>query len=588
MSQGKLEIVKKEMDRLKINILGISELKWTGLGYFKSDDYTIYDSGHEKQRKNGVALIIQKDTAKTVISYNVVNDRLISVRLRGAPYNMTIIQVYAPTTDAEEEEMERFYDQVQTEIDNICKQDALILLGDWNAKVGKGREREVVGQYGLGNRNETGERLIDFCEYNSFYIVNTFYNQPNRRLYTWTSPDGTYRNQIDYIIGRKRWKSSIVTAKTWPGADCGTDHELLMCKFRMKLKKNNQPMLLPRYDLENIPATFKDHVKNRFDALNWIGKEPEELWTNIKEILNDESKKKLKKISKKKKAKWMSNKTLEIAMKRREVKAFKDVTLIKELNKDFQREARMDKEQYYNRICTELEEENRCGRTRSVFQKIREIKKKFQPRIDLINDATGRLITEAAQIKRRWKEYTEDLYKKDKDNAQDTMAEVAYAQEPMIMECEVRSALRSLPRRKATGVDGIATEILLATEEESVKALTRLCQQIWQTTQWPRDWKRSVYIPIPKKGDMKECTNYRTISLISHASKVMLKIIQRRLQPFVERELPDTQAGFRKGRGTRDIIADARWIIEKAREYQKEVNMCFIDYSKAFDSVDHI
>ena len=295
MSQGKLEIVKKEMDRLKINILEISELKWTGLGYFKSDDYTIYYSGHEKQRKNGVALIIQKDTAKTVISYNVVNDRLISVRLRGAPFNMTIIQVYAPTTDAEEEEMERFYDQVQTEIDNICKQDALILHGDWNAKVGKGREREVVGQYDLGNRNEAGERLIDFCEYNSFYIVNTFYNQPNRRLYTWTSPGGTYRNQIDYIIGRKRWKSSIVTVKTWPGADCGTDHELLMCKFRMKLKKNNQPMLLPRYDLENIPATFKDHVKNRFDALNWIRQGTR---GTVEEILNDESKKRLKKISK--------------------------------------------------------------------------------------------------------------------------------------------------------------------------------------------------------------------------------------------------------------------------------------------------
>ena len=140
MSQGKLEIVKKETDRLKINVLGISELKWIGLGYFKSDNYTIYYSGHEKQRKNGVALIIQKDTAKTVISYNVVNDRLISVRLRGAPFNMTIIQVYAPMTGAEEE-MERFYDQVQTEIDNICKQDALILLGDWNAKVGKGRKR---------------------------------------------------------------------------------------------------------------------------------------------------------------------------------------------------------------------------------------------------------------------------------------------------------------------------------------------------------------------------------------------------------------------------------------------------------------
>ena len=119
------------------------------------------------------------------------------------------------------------------------------------------------------------------------------------------------------------------------------------------------------------------------------------------------------------------------------------------------------------------------------------------------------------------------------------------------------------------------------------KCCTQICQQIWKTQQWPQDRKRSVLIPIPKKGNAKECSNYHTIALISHASKVMLKILQGRLQQYVNCELPDVQAGFRKGRGTRDQIANIRWIMGKAREFQRNIYFCFIDYSKAFDCVDH-
>ena len=125
------------------------------------------------------------------------------------------------------------------------------------------------------------------------------------------------------------------------------------------------------------------------------------------------------------------------------------------------------------------------------------------------------------------------------------------------------------------------------TTDDAVKVLHSICQQIWKSQQWPQDWKRPVFIPIPKKGNAKECSHYCTTALISHASKVMLKILQARLQQYVNRELPDVQAGFRKGRGTRDQIANIRWIIEKAREFQITICFCFIDYAKAFDCVDH-
>ena len=145
----------------------------------------------------------------------------------------------------------------------------------------------------------------------------------------------------------------------------------------------------------------------------------------------------------------------------------------------------------------------------------------------------------------------------------------------------------SITTNKASGGDGIPVELFQALKDDAVKVMHSICQQIWKTQQWPRDWKRSVFIPIPKKGNAKECSNYRTIALISHANKVMLKILQARLQQYVNCELPDVQAGFRKGRGTRDQIANICWIIKKAREFQKNIYFCFIDNAKAFDCEDH-
>ena len=143
--------------------------------------------------------------------------------------------------------------------------------------------------------------------------------------------------------------------------------------------------------------------------------------------------------------------------------------------------------------------------------------------------------------------------------------------EPDILKCEVKWALESITTNKASGGDGIPVELFQILNGDAVKVLHSICQQIWKTQQWPQDWKRSVFIAIPKKGNAKECSNYRTIALISHTSKVTLKIPQARLQQYVNCELPDVQAGFKKGRGTRHQVANIHWIIEKAREFQKNI-----------------
>ena len=201
-----------------------------------------------------------------------------------------------------------------------------------------------------------------------------------------------------------------------------------------------------------------------------------------------------------------------------------------------------------------------------------------------IKDRNGRDLTEAEDIKKRWQKYTEELYKKDLHYPNNHKGVITHLQ-PDILEGEV-TALGSIATNKASGGDEIPVELFQILQNDAITVLHSACQQIWKTQQWPQDRKKSVFIPIPKKGNAKACLNYCTIALISHATKVMLKILQARLQQSVNRELPDIQAGFRKVRGTRNQTVNIQWIMTKAREFQKNIYFCFLDYTKAFDCVD--
>ena len=204
------------------------------------------------------------------------------------------------------------------------------------------------------------------------------------------------------------------------------------------------------------------------------------------------------------------------------------------------------------------------GKSRDLFKKMRDTKGTFHAKMDTIKDRNGMDLTEAEDIKKRWQGYTEELYKKDLHDP-DNHNGVITALEADILECEVKWALGSITMNKANGGDGIPVVLFQILKDDAMKVLHSIFQQIWKTHQWPQDWKRSVFIPIPKKGNAKECSTYRTIALILHASKVMLKILQVRLQQYVNCELPDVQAGFRKGREIRDQIANICWINKKSK-----------------------
>ena len=283
---------------------------------------------------------------------------------------------------------------------------------------------------------------MEFCQENTLVIANTLFQQHKRRLYTWTSPDGQYWNQIDYILCSQRWRSSIKLAETRLGADCGSDHKLLIAIFTLKLKKVGKTIWPFWNDLNQIPYDYTVGVTNRFKGLDLIDKSAQRtmdrgLWHCTGGSDQDHPKKK-----KCKKAKWLSEETLQTAEEGREAKGKGEEERHTHLNAEFQRLARRSEKAFLSDQCKEIEENNEMWKTRDLLKKIRDTKGTFHAKMGTIKDRNGMGLTEA-DVKKRWQEYTEELYKYDLHD-QDNHDGVITHLEPDILEYEVKWALGSI------------------------------------------------------------------------------------------------------------------------------------------------
>jgi len=233
---GKLENIKREMSRMKMNVLGMSECRWKDAGDFISDGFRVIHSGSEGGQK-GVAVVLDKGTGERVKKVVQHSDRLILVRMSAEPVDVVVIQVYMPTTSADDEEIELMYEQIEGLVRNEKATDQILIMGDFNAVVGEGGEGKEIGAHGLGKRNDRGQTLVDFCKRMGMMVTNTWFEHENRRRYTWKRPGDTGRFQIDYILVKQRYRNSVQNSRAYPGADANTDHNLVMAKIRLRLKK---------------------------------------------------------------------------------------------------------------------------------------------------------------------------------------------------------------------------------------------------------------------------------------------------------------------------------------------------------------
>ena len=237
---------------------------------------------------------------------------------------------------------------------------------------------------------------------------------------------------------------------------------------------------------------------NRFKGLDLIDRVPDEQWTEVRDIVQETGIKTIPMEKKCIKAKWLSEEALQIAVKRREAKSKGEMETYSHLNAEFQRIARRHKKTFLSDQCKEIVENNRMGKTRDLIKKIRDTKGSIKDRWYGPN--------RSRDIKKRWQKYTEELYKKDLQDPDNHNGVITHLESDML-ECEVKGALESITTDKASGGDGIPVEVFQILKDDTVKELHTVCQQIWKTQQWPQDWKWSVFIPIPKKGNAKECSN---------------------------------------------------------------------------------
>ena len=450
LQTGKLYIVEQEAQARGLDVLGISETHWKGNGYFKTKiGNTVYFSGNDSESRNGVAFILPGQTAKAVLGYQAINDRIITVKISSHPININVIQVYAPTAEADEEEVEAFFGQLNRTINTLPRQEILIILGDMNAKIGKATTiedhlKQIIGPFGLGTLNERGDWMLQFCQEQSLTIANTLFEHHNRRLYTWKSPGDRYRNQIDYIMVRSRWKSGIRKCSIYPGADCGSDHQLLVMQFKVRLKR----IIHQQKKVINIPKPVKKRFRGEMqtkltDEKTRISsnQDPNEEWEALKNIIK-ETVEQLQRddtsvIQPKKH--WITQRTLEIIKERKRIKnrgllTEEDSGEYRKLSKKIQRQCRQDKNNHIKEVCREIEEHYHTNDTRDLYKKVREFVRKFKPKTMTIEDKDGKVIWENQEVLKRGRQYCEELYNEETDTTSEQLKEdLQKVKEPNIL-----------------------------------------------------------------------------------------------------------------------------------------------------------
>ena len=590
---GKIHNTIQEMERLKIDVMGISEMRWQGTGRCCVGEHVVYYSGNDEPHHwNGVAVILNKRAANAVISVLPLSDRIIMVKLHGSPININILQIYAPTMDKPDEEIEEFYASIQKALRSTKKNELTIITGDFNAKVGKGRIEDIVGEHGLGDKNERGDRLIQFCREEDFTIANTWFKLPNRRLYTWKSPadtvDHVIRNQIDYILINKRFKNSLTSAKTYPGADVFSDHNPLVGQIELKLKKVAKTKHKENLDYDTLKDPIvreevRKTMREKLETTTQQEQSVEQKWSYIKDVVIKAGEKHLRKRTTEKYKEWMTDDILHMMDQRRLVKN-KDERKYKEINRTIRREVRRAKEARMKEKCSEIEELQAKHDHTNIHRKIREATGRYKKRaITPLMDKDENLVTTVEDKMAVWKLYIEELFRDGRGHPPETNCVTG----PSILESEVKAALIQPKNGKATGPDGIPAELLKVMGEVSPKELTELFNVIYNSGYIPEEWLMSTFVPLPKKPSAKKCEEFRTISLMNHVLKIFLKIIHSRIYKKCEENMGEMQFGFRNALGTREALFTLQVLIQRCRDVSCDVYICFIDYAKAFDRCQH-
>lgn len=597
---GKLINLIQEMERLKIDILGVAETWWPDAGICEVSGGTMYYSGNQdKRHRKGVGIIVSEKFSKSVINFFPHSDRMALIKLNAIPINVNIIQVYAPTSDSTEDEIEAFYNELKQLLRLTKEHEINLILGDFNSKIGEGRCEELVGPYGLGIRNDRGERLYQFCQEENMKVTNTWFKLPPRRLYTWRAPadhpDNIVRNQIDYILINKRFGTSVTRACTYPGADVPSDHVLLVAEMKIKIsnvKRHTQQRKIEYYRLKDdgiknrVTTKIRDRIIDTVKPQIEAGTDINNVWEEMQKIVSDVAENEIGYKQKTRKKNWMTDEILELFEERRKYKNERNQGKYTDTQKVIRKKIRAAKNNWLKQQCEELERLQKLHDDFSLHKKIKETAGIYRKKtFSNIENDQGEIAQDDHQKKTIWENYINHLFADERPDIENKDDESLSG--PAITTEEIRRAIGTAKDRKAVGPDQIPVEILKLLDDNGISVLQKIFNQIYNTGKFPDKWLTSHFIPLPKKNNATKCGDYRLISLISHTLKIFLKIIQYRITAKCERDMGSSQFGFRRGLGTREALVAIQVLVQKCYDQRKDVMLCFIDYEKAFDRVQH-
>ena len=595
---GKLNNLMQEMERMRVSILGVSEVRWPNSGVTRSKDKVFYYSGTDdadRNHRHGVGILIEGSLQKSVKDFVPISERVALLRLCGGPIDINIIQVYAPTSEKPDNEVEQFYGQIEQAIKLTKSNEINIILGDLNAKVGKGKVEGIVGDWGIGERNDRGGRLVQFCDENNLVITNTWYKLPPRRLYTWKSPQDNeqqvVRNQIDFIMINRRFRNTITRVVALPGADIESDHNPLCANIRLRLAKAKRKRNNKRFDarlLRNseIRSEYDQHLNRQLSDINATD-DVEECWTSIKNAFENANNTHLLKKNTLIRNEWMNTEILELMERRRQCKIHNDAIGYRHYQRRTRNEIRIAKEKWLADRCMEAEHLTRIGDSFHLHKKVKEIAGLYKKTpITHIRDEEDEIILEPKKLLETWKTYATNLFN-DQRSQDPPLPDNNLPYGPYILESEVLNAIKLSKSDKAPGPDNMLSETFHLISDQNITIITRLFNHIYDTGNIPADWLRSTFITIPKSNNTQRCKDYRLISLMSHFLKLLLRIIHTRLYRRCEEVSGFSQFGFKKGFGTREAIFSLQTLVQNCLDQRKNAFICFIDYEKAFDNVRH-
>lgn len=591
LNNESLEELENEMKKAKIDIIGISEVRREGERMIQTKKGNLFCYiGIDKGQK-GVGFIISKEWKEKLISFEGINDRIAVIKMNlGSNNSITIIQVYAPTSIAEKNIVEKFYSQLGEVMNNqkVNKKNRILIMGDFNSQIGQRKEEEedIMGPYNYGERNESGWRLIRFCQEYQLEIINTLFKKRKGRMWTWISPNLEYKNQIDYMLTPINSKI-IKNFDVVKSFGFHSDHRLIKSTImiekwrytigkRDKLEWNDEEK--NKYSQKLSENLIKNHSNENIEEIQ--NEIEEAIITTIEEIIKERKKESQKTKNKNK----IPEETLKLIEKRNKLKRKntldkKEKIEIKIINQLIKKKMKEYNENKKNKIIEEIL--NNTASTKKInknlsvginwitYLKNKEGKKVYNRKG--INNIATQFYTELYADTTKYPKIENDQIEKI----------------PNIIEEEVSSVIKKLKNGKASGPDKIQNEHIKFAGEEMVKRLTKMYNMIIDEKITPQKWGMSDIIILHKKGEKSKIENYRPLNLGLTIEKIFAKIVARRIKKTLDEQQPKEQAGFRKNFSTIDNLFVINQIIEKSEEYGKNLYMAFIDYTKAFDSVKH-